>query len=324
MENEAVNYFGLKAVIDGDFILTRNIKSYKNGFEISLFIEDGVYKICIIKKITKDSPLRLEHKIHNGAYSVIVPAESNYTDYIKLLQSIESIGGYHYGISKIYYKETLELIWLSGNEAFKNLKIECSVRKVYKPHKKKILSQNNLSSILLLDKIIPDANIPYNYYREANNYLQNKEYRLAYLHFYMIIEYSFANGKFGEKNQVNEYMNSIELCFAILDSISTIKKSYPIQYKWLVTRIKDSYKVITLKTVFKYIFQQRGALAHGSIKSGKYNEQDLYNITIFISLICFLICGNMQVYCMSSAKYKNGRLSERFEILKNELGIRMQ
>ena len=322
MDNVSIPYFGLKAVVKGDFILEEPIKAYNNGFEISLFIEDGVYKISIIKKISKNSPLSLKYNEANQGADIIVPDESNYRDYIQLLQSIESIGGYHYNVSKIYYKETLELMWLSGEEMFKNLELVISVRKRYG----QILSQSNLSSILLLNRIIPDASIPYNYFREANNYLHNREYRLAYLHFYMIIEYCYANGKFEQNAQISEYLQSIELCFAVLDSLATIKNEIPLQYSWLEREVKNKYSLFTLKNILKYIYQQRGILAHGSGRSAKYvfNEDDLHNITVFISQICLLVCGNMQVYCMSSTDSKKKRLSERFEILKNKLGISIE
>ena len=326
MDNMSITYFGLKAVVKGDFILEEPIKAYNKGFEISLFIEDGVYKISIIKKISKDSPLSLKYNEVNQGADIIVPDESNYRDYIQLLQSIESIGGYYYNVSKIYYKDTLELIWLSGEEMFKNLELEFSIRKRYKPHQKKVLSQSNLSSILLLNRIIPDASIPYNYFREANNYLHNREYRLAYLHFYMIIEYCYANGKFEQNAQISEYLQSIELCFAVLDSLATIKNEIPLQYSWLEREVKNKYSLFTLKNILKYIYQQRGILAHGSGRSVRYvfNEDDLHNITVFISQICLLVCGNMQVYCMSSTDSKKKRLSERFEILKTKLGISIE
>ena len=326
MDNMSIPYFGLKAVVKGDFILEEPIKAYNNGFEISLFIEDGAYKISIIKKISKNSPLSLKYNEANQGADIIVPDESNYRDYIQLLQSIESIGGYHYNVSKIYYKDTLELIWLSGEEMFKNLELEFSIRKSYKPHQKKVLSQSNLSSILFLNRIIPDASIPYNYFREANNYLHNREYRLAYLHFYMIIEYCYANGKFEQNAQISEYLQSIELRFAVLDSLATIKNEIPLQYSWLEREVKNKYSLFTLKNILKYIYQQRGILAHGSGRSAKYvfNEDDLHNITVFISQICLLVCGNMQVYCMSSTDSKKKRLSERFEILKTKLGINIE
>ena len=90
--------------------------------------------------------------------------------------------------------------------------------------------------------------------------------------------------------------------------------------------MKNKYSLFTLKNILKYIYQQRGILAHGSGRSAKYvfNEDDLHNITVFISQICLLVCGNMQVYCMSSTDSKKKRLSERFEILKTKLGINIE
>lgn len=326
MDNASITYFGVKAVIKGCFVLKEPIKAYNNGFEISLFIEGDCYKISIVKKLSNESPLSLRYNESSGGADIQIPDESYYRDYIQQLQSIESIGGYHYNISKIYYKETLELMWFSGEEMFKNLEVIFSVRRRYKPHQRKYLSQSNLSSILLLNRIIPDASIPYNYFREANNYLQNREYRLAYLHFYMIIEYCFANGKFEQKAQISEYLKSIELCFAVLNSIETLKNVTPLQYSWLETEVKNIYTSFTLKNVFKFIYQQRGVLAHGSLRSARYvfNEDNLHNITVFISQICLLVCGNMQVYCMSSTDSKKKRLSERFEILKTKLGISIE
>ena len=88
--------------------------------------------------------------------------------------------------------------------------------------------------------------------------------------------------------------------------MATIKKVLPLQYSWLETEVKNKYTSFTLKNIYKYIYQHRGILAHGSLRSAKYvfNDDELHNITIFISQICMLICGNMQVYCMSSEESK--------------------
>ncbi len=37
-------YFGIKAIVIGDFVLSEPIKSYHKGFEVSLFIDKGSYK----------------------------------------------------------------------------------------------------------------------------------------------------------------------------------------------------------------------------------------------------------------------------------------
>lgn len=319
-------YFGLKTEIQGNFRLKEPIKTHNNGYEISLYKENNIYIISIIKRISNDSPLSLRYNVTNGCHTVEIPDESAYSDYIKQFQLIECLGGYHYEISKIFYKESLELIWYYGGEIFKNLKIICSIRKKITPPKKKFLSQSNLSSILLLNQIIPDANIPYNYYREANHYLQNKEYRLAYLHFYMIIEYCFAKGQYGLNKQVFEYLKDIDLCLAVLQTIKILKTHDIQKYNYIASKIITQYKDFTLKNVFKFLFQQRGELAHGSKKSAKYifDDKELHTTTVFISEICMFICGNMQVYCMSSKENKKELVNNNYEKLKKELKIQIE
>lgn len=319
-------FFGIKTLIIGDFLLKEPIKSHQNGFEVSIFIEDGVYKISIIKSIDDKSPLSLKYRLSNGTSTIVVPEETAYLNYIKLLQNIEAMGAYNYNITKIYYNEHLELTWYLEDPNSKNLSVVCSVRREFKPRSKKVLSQANLSSILLLNKLIPDSNIPYSYYREAANYLHNNEYRLAYLHYYMIVEFCFANGKYGIKDQVNEYMKNTELCFVVLDILDLLQNNDPKLMSMIKSDVEKHFKLFTLKNIFKYLFQYRGVLAHGSSISAKYvfDDSDLRPTTIFISEICLLICGNMQVYCMSSSKTKKDRILKRFEELRNKLGISLE
>lgn len=326
MDNDKVLYFGVKSIVKGDFALKAPIVSNNFGYQVSLFIEDDVYKISIIRRIPNDSPLVLNHQIRNGVINYIAPQETDYIDFIKQLQYIESIGGCYYNIAKIFYDEHLELIWFTGGEMFNNLIQIFSLQKEYKARDKKLLTERSISNILVLNRIVPDANIPCNYFREANNYLHNREYRLAYIHFYMIVEYCFANGKFGKKEQVTEFIKSKELCFALLDSIKSFKTHSPQQYAWLESEVDNKYGSFTIKNVFNYLVWQRGLLAHASTRSAKYvfNEKGLHNITVFISIMSLLICGNFQVYCMSSQKSKDKRLSERYESLKNELGINVE
>lgn len=66
MDNDKVLYFGVKSIVKGDFALKAPIVSNDFGYQVSLFIEDDVYKISIIRRIPNDSPLVLNHQIHNG------------------------------------------------------------------------------------------------------------------------------------------------------------------------------------------------------------------------------------------------------------------
>lgn len=100
MNNTKKLYFGLKASIKGSFSLASPIKTFSNGFQISVFLENGIYKISIIKRVPSDSPLLLRYKISDREAIPIVPEESAYGEYIENLQRVEAIGGFHYGIEK--------------------------------------------------------------------------------------------------------------------------------------------------------------------------------------------------------------------------------
>ena len=71
------------------------------------------------------------------------------------------------------------------------------------------------------------------------------------------------------------------------------------------------------------LFDYRGILAHGIERSAKYvfDDRNLRQITIFISLICYLVCGNMQVYCMLSKEDIEKRLTERISELQDKLEL---
>lgn len=315
-------YFGIKAIIIGDFVLKDPIFTHSNGFKIFIYFEDGNYKISVIKSIPENSPLQLHYKISEEFKGPIVPDEKAYVDYIRLLQDIEALGGLNYGITKIFYRETLELSWYSGKEVFQDLKVICSLKKHYNIPKKKILLQSNLSSIVFLNKQIPNAKIPYTYYREANGFLQNQEYRLAYLHFFMLLEFCFTLHT-KEKDVITDFLGSVDLNLALLSTLHSTKEHTKEIYDWIKDAVTKQFQAFDLRTIYKSLFSYRGKLAHGSKRSSSFlfNEEDLRSITIFIGHICFTVCGNMQVYCMSSDEYNRRRKFERIEKYKTDLNL---
>lgn len=314
--------FGVKALIIGDFVLKEPIFTYTKGFKISIFQEDGNYKISIIKPIPENSPLQIHYRISEGYKGPVAPEESAYEEYIRLLQDIEALGGFHYGIIKIFYRETLELCWYMGQDLFQELCELCSLRKQYNPPKKHILSQSNLSSIVFLNKQIPNAKVPYTYFREANGFLQNQEYRLSYLHFFMLLEYCFSSHT-KEKEVINDFIGSIGLNLALLSTLKTAQESNKELFDWIKDAVTKKYQSYSIKTIYKLLFSYRGQLAHGSKRSSPFlfDEKDLRPITLFISHICFTVCGNMQVYCMSGEDYNKRRMKERIDAFKIELNI---
>lgn len=319
---DKVLYFGVKAVVKGDFCLNTPIFTHTHGFKVFLFIEDGVYKISLLKRVDTSDTLKIK-EIQNEQYFIfLTPEEESYNKYIQLLQHIEAIGSFNYGIRKILYHDTLELSWYIGGKVFDDLERISNAKQQFKQPKPKILSQSNLSSIVLLEREMPEAIIPYNFYREGMNYFRNCEYRLAYLHFYMILEYCFIKGNnYSEKNQIAEYEQNTDVEFAVLDTIKLLKEQDKDKFHWLTSTVRGRFQEFTLKNILKLLFRYRGEVAHGTKKCGEYSFDDteLSEITKFIHLVCLTICGNMQVYCKSFTSCKDTRLPQRVEELKKDL-----
>lgn len=317
-----VLYFGVQAVVVGDFYLKAPISTHTHGFKVFISIEDGVYKILLLKKVDAFDRLKIKGIINNEYSLFLVPEEKAYDNYIQLLHHIEAIAGFNYGIRKILYQDTLELLWYVGNPVFENLTRISIAKQQFKQPKLRFLSESNLSSIVLLERVMPEAIIPYNFYREAMNYLTKREYRLAYLHFYMILEYCFiSDNNFTWKNESYTFEHNLDIEFAILQTIKLYKDHSFDDFEWLTKSVRDRFKYFTVGNVLKLLFRYRGEIAHGTKKSGHYsfNESELADITRFIHQICLTICGNMQVYCEAFTKSKNERLPARRDVLKMDL-----
>lgn len=138
----------------------------------------------------------------------------------------------------------------------------------------------------------------------------------------MILEYCFIKGdNFKESKQISQYGKSLDVNFAVLDTIKLYKNNDSKSLTWLLTAVRNRFKTFSFENILKFLFRYRGEIAHGTKKAGKYitDESELLNVTNFIHQICLTICGNMQVYCEAFTKSKDSRLSERITELQEEL-----
>lgn len=70
---------------------------------------------------------------------------------------------------KVYYNEYLDLSWI---DKAKN-KVLFSMRKSLNKQKKVLITSDNFSKLMSDKTFIPEAKVPYNFFREANSYLVN-------------------------------------------------------------------------------------------------------------------------------------------------------
>ena len=94
-------------------------------------------------------------------------------------------------------------------------------------------------------------------------------------------------------------------------------------YAWLKSECDFRQKDVSFEGIIYILIEYRGLLSHASRRSKVYlfDDMKLRPIAIIISMICFLLCGYMQVYCCSDEESKNRMISERIDKLKSELGL---
>ena len=199
--------FTAKTIIDGNFALKEPVQILYCLHKISLYLEGGMYMLSVSKEISIE---------HSFTMNVDKYLDSRVLD---IFRNIEVYGGFQHGIMKVYYNEYLDLSW---TDKAKN-ELLFSMRKSLNKQKKVLITSDNFSKLMLDKTFIPEAKVPYNFFREANSYLDKLDYISAYIHFYMILEYCFAKGKFSGEQKQN-FKKSNMLKYAVLSTISMIKE----------------------------------------------------------------------------------------------------
>ena len=176
---------------------------------------------------------------------------------LDIFLNIEVYGGFQHGIMKVYYNEYLDLSWI---DKVKN-EVLFSMRKSLNKQKKVLITSDNFSKLMFDRTFIPEAKVPYNFFREANRYLDKLDYISAYIHFYMILEYCFAKGKFSAEQKKN-FKKSDMLKYAVLSTISMMKERNYDLYLEIKQECTDKHKKLNFDSLIDIMYHYRGDLSH--------------------------------------------------------------
>jgi hypothetical protein len=191
--------FVARTAIEGNIALEGPIHLKYCLLDVAVYKENDMYILSVSKVIRIEKSDLLE--ISRNKEKRLSLNVDKYLDnkMIEVFRNVETFGGFMHGITKVYYEEYLELLWVdteTNNILFK-------MHKSLKEHKKVVLTEKALSNILNDSYFIPNATIPYNFYREAQGYLNRINYVSAYIDFYMILEYCFADGQYKKNKRIN-------------------------------------------------------------------------------------------------------------------------
>ncbi|MBM6660185.1 hypothetical protein [Marseilla massiliensis] len=312
----------LCAEIEGHFLLKSKVEAKRNQYDFEIFEKEGKYFISITKPVKNYMDYAPKLYVKDGVIHIKATKPEIYKDMAEWLYYIEAMGAFNFEVTKIHIDE-LEVKWIYETEEEKGSIPITSLKRNKKKHKaSKYLSDRNLLNLILFRKMLPEAHIPFSYYRQAKTFFDNDNYYFAFINYFMMLEFCFADGHFHKKDVINSFKKSILLKLCVLSAISMIKNDSKVEnYKWLMEECKVRHKDVNFESVIYLLIEYRGLLSHASERSNKYlfDNYKLRPLAFITSVICFLLCEYIQVYSCSSKEDKQRLISEKINKLEQEL-----
>jgi len=311
------------AEIEGNFLLKDRVDAKLFPYDFSIFSKEGKRYISVSKPV--NDYMEYAPKMYNKDRVLHIEATKSeiYKDMEEWLYYIEAMGAFNFEVSRIHIDE-LEVNWIYETEEEKgSIPITSLKRNRQERKAEKYVTNNNLSNIVIFRRMLPEAHIPFSYYRQAKAFFDNSNYYFAFINYFMMLEFCFADGKFQKKDVTNNFVKSNLLKLCILTAISMIKANDRAgNYAWLLAECQSRQKEVNYEGIIYILVEYRGLLSHASERSKAYLFDDfkLRPLAFVTSMICFLLCGYIQVYSCSSEDSKNRMMLERINKLKVELG----
>lgn len=311
------------AEIEGDFLLKDRVDAKLFPYDFSIFSKEGKRYISVSKPV--NDYMEYAPKMYNKDRVLHIEATKSeiYKDMEEWLYYIEAMGAFNFEVSRIHIDE-LEVNWIYETEEEKgSIPITSLKRNRQERKAEKYVTNNNLSNIVIFRRMLPEAHIPFSYYRQAKAFFDNSNYYFAFINYFMMLEFCFADGKFQKKDVTNNFVKSNLLKLCVLTAISMIKANDRAgNYAWLLAECQSRQKEVNYEGIIYILVEYRGLLSHASERSKAYLFDDfkLRPLAFVTSMICFLLCGYIQVYSCSSEDSKNRMMLERINKLKVELG----
>lgn len=307
------------AEIEGLFLLDKPVNAKLYPYDFSIYEENSKRYISISKPIKNYQEVAPRFSVKNGIPKIIATKYEAYKDMEQWLVYIEAMGAFNFEIERIHIDE-LEVKWIcetveeQGTIPILSLKRHREDKKASKH-----LHDSNLSNLVIFRKALPEAYIPFSYYRQAKNFFYKNDYYFAFINYFMMLEFLFADGQFQQAKVISKFKEAklLELC--ILSALNMLKTNNEngTNYTCLLEECQKRQKELNFEGIIYVLVQFRGLLSHASEKSKSYlvDAEKLRPMTFFISLVCFYLCGYMQVYCCSSDENKSRLISERINEL---------
>ncbi len=309
------------AEIEGNFLLNDSILAKLHPYEFLIFKDNNKKYISITKPIIDYEDVAPKIYIKNNTPNIDATKSEAYKDMEQWLYYIEAMGAFNFEVKKIHIDE-LEVKWIYETEEEKGSIPMTSLKRNRTPKTStKYVSNSNLSNLVIFRETLSEAHIPFSYYRQARNFFNDNDYYFAFINYFMMLEFMFADGQFHKASMTKNFNSSelLELCVLSALQMLESKDKKDSNYSWLLQECKKRQKELDFDGIVYILIEYRGLLSHASNRSKPFllDVEQLRPLAFFISLICLFLCGYIQVYC-SSDDDKSKMIKQGIEELKNK------
>lgn len=288
----------VKALIKGNFIITEPIQAKSHPYDFTIVKDDNNSYIIISKKVLDYQNNITKCNIIDGVPHFMLTSEEIYSDIIDWLQYIESMGAFNFEVESIGWDEPT-ITWIPEIEEEQGIMPLLSHQRQHqKKEAIKKLSQSNLQNVVIYRRCLKDIYIPFTYFRQGKNLFDQRKYYFAYINFFMMLEYCFANGKVKKSGVIKEFESAHLLRKSITAAIELVKhNNNKDHFEWLQTECFKRQKKVDVDGILHILIEFRGLLSHASKLSEKFlfNDNELFSISLITNLICYFVCGNLQI-----------------------------
>lgn len=313
----------LKAEMDAEMVVTDPVTAKLYPYEFEIYKEGDKLWLKVSKPVTDYDEYLPEVSVKSGVVNVKIGNDDIFKDLLDWLQYIEAMGSFNIQIERVYWDRPT-YCWIAETEE-EHMKTPLSeyTRTPQKAKQAKKLVNSNLANIVIYRRQLRDIYIPFTYYKEGQRFFNNFNYYFAFINFFMMLEYCFADGKFHQSEVMKKFSGSRLLRMCILEFLSmpNIRNGEPL-WEMMKSECKRRDKAFGADGLIYTLLMLRGELSHASKKSEKRyrDDNDLRPWVVVISTICFLVCGHLQIYGFTSEASKKNIIEkdiEKFEMIFN-------
>lgn len=297
----------LKAEVIAKWVLNEPVTAKLYPYDFEIYKENDKTWLKVTKPVKDYDEYLPKAFVKNGQMHIQIDKDDIFSDLLDWLQYIEAMGAFNIQIERVYWdRPTFCWIAETNEEHLKTPLSEYS-RTLRNGKTPKRLTNSNLSNIVICRRQLKDIYIPFTYFKEGQRFFDHFNYYFAFINFFMMLEYCFADGKFKTAEVIKNFKEAKLLRMCILEFLAMNKLNANDKITEALEKECNSRNKEFDADGLIYLFVMlRGELSHASTKSeSRYrDDNELRPFVVAISCICFLLCGHLQIYGFTSEQGK--------------------